>query len=87
MAYTQKGENQKLKMLYLVKLFYEETDDFHAITMPEIIEKLSEYGVNADRKTLYKDIDELKQFGFDIISQRSGKNHYYSLASREFELP
>ena len=34
MAYTQKGENQKLKMLYLVKLFYEETDDFHAITMP-----------------------------------------------------
>ena len=67
MAYIQKGENQKLKMLYLVKLFYEETDDFHAITMPEIIEKLSEYGVNADRKTLYKDIDELKQFGFDII--------------------
>ena len=87
MAYIQKGENQKLKMLYLVKLFYEETDDLHALTMPEIIEKLSEYGVNADRKTLYKDIDELKQFGFDIISQRSGKNYYYSLASREFELP
>lgn len=43
--------------------------------------------MNADRKTLYKDIDELKQFGFDIISQRSGKNYYYSLASREFELP
>lgn len=35
MTYTQKGENQKLKMLYLIKLFYEETDDLHALTMPE----------------------------------------------------
>ena len=48
----RKGENQKLKMLYLVQLFSRETDDTHKLTMPEIITKLAAEGVNADRKTL-----------------------------------
>jgi hypothetical protein len=53
MAKERKSDNQKLKMLYLVRIFCEETDDDHVITMPEIIAKLASYGVNADRKTLY----------------------------------
>ena len=47
-----KGDNQKLKMLYLVQIFSESTDDTHGLTMPEVIEKLSACQVNADRKTL-----------------------------------
>ena len=83
----RKGENQKLKMLYLVQLFSRETDDTHKLTMPEIIAKLAADGVNADRKTLYQDLDELRRFGFDIISEKEGKNFYYYLGSRDFELP
>ncbi len=83
----RKGENQKLKMLYLVQLFSRETDDAHKLTMPEIISKLAAEGVNADRKTLYQDFDELRRFGFDIISEKDGRNFYYYLGSREFELP
>lgn len=60
MSKTRKGDHQKLKMLYLMKLFMEETDDDHGLTMPQIIEKLSYYGVNADRKTLYLDFEELE---------------------------
>lgn len=82
-----KGDNQKLKMLYILKLFSEETDDEHSLTMPEIIKKLEAYGVNADRKTLYKDFDELKKFGIDLIAERDGKGFKYYLGSREFELP
>ena len=48
----RKGDHQKLKMLYLVKIFTEETDDNHALTVAQIIEKLNSCGVNADRKTL-----------------------------------
>ena len=62
------GDNQKLKMLYLLKIFSEETDDLHPLTMPEIISKLAAYGVNANRKTLYLDFEELRNFGVDIIS-------------------
>ena len=83
----RKGDNQKLKMLYLVQLFSRETDDSHKLTMPEIIAKLAADGVNADRKTLYQDFDELRRFGFDIISEKEGRNYYYYLGSRDFELP
>ena len=66
----RKGDNQKLKMLYLVKLFSEETDDRHYLTMSQIIEKLAECGVNADRKTIYLDLEELRHFGMDIIADK-----------------
>ena len=83
----RKGDNQKLKMLYLTKIFSEETDDLHSLTMPEIIEKLAAYGVNANRKTLYQDFEELRHFGLDIIAVQEGRNCYYHLGARDFELP
>ncbi|MBR2540707.1 MAG: WYL domain-containing protein [Mogibacterium sp.] len=87
MGTERKGVNQKLKMLYLLKIFSQETDDNHALTMQEIIAKLEACGVNADRKTLYQDFDELRRFGLDIIASKSGRNFYYNLGSRDFELP
>ena len=82
----RKGDNQKLKMLYLVKIFFEESDDDHYLTMPEIIKKLAAYGVNADRKTLYQDIAELRRFGLDILTSQDGRSYYYYLGGRDFEL-
>ncbi len=78
--------NQKLKLFYLAKIFMEYTDDEHALTMPEIIQKLKEYDISAERKTLYSDFAELKHFGLDIISEKSGRHTYYHLGSRLFEL-
>ncbi len=82
-----KGENQKLKMLYLSKLFMEQTDDEHGLTMPEIIDWLSARGVNADRKTLYLDLEELRRYGLDILTEQVGHKTYYALGARDFELP
>ena len=81
------GDNQKLKMLYLVKIFSEETDDSHALSLQEIAERLEAYGVNAERKTLYKDFGELEKFGLEILSEQAGRNVLYHLATRRFELP
>ena len=83
----RRGYHQKLKMLYLVKLFSEETDDQHALTMAEIIERLALYSVNADRKTLYLDFEELRTFGLDIIAEQAGRSFRYHLGNRFFELP
>ncbi len=82
-----KGERQKLKMLYLVKILSEETDDSHSLTMEEIIKRLTDAGVNADRRTLYRDFEELKIFGLDIIKEKRDRNCFYHLGSRDFELP
>ena len=81
------GRNQKLKLLYLIKILSEETDDRHGLTMQEIIAQLNRYEVNADRKTLYRDLDELDRFGLDIIREPVGRNMYYHLGKRIFELP
>ncbi len=82
-----KGQNQKLKLLYLLKILYEHTDDKHGLTMPEIISLLNEYGVSAERKRLYTDIEDLCHFGIDVIKERRNRNCYYYIGNRSFELP
>lgn len=84
---VRKGDNQKLKMLYLVKIFSEETDEQHGLTIPQIIHRLDAYGVKATRKTLYQDFDELRHFGLDIVAEKKGREWLYFLANRKFELP
>ena len=81
-----KSANQKLKLLYLIKIFSENTDEHHSLTMPEIISRLKVHDISADRKTLYSDLQDLKDFGVDIISERVGRNTYYKLVGRQFEL-
>ena len=79
-------QNQKLKLLYLLKIFMEETDDAHGLTRQEIIAKLNSYGVTAGRKTLYADFEELRAFGIDIITEHEGNDWIYHVGERDFEL-
>jgi predicted DNA-binding transcriptional regulator YafY len=81
-----KSSNQKLKLLYLMKIFQEKTDEAHALTVPELIAELARYDVSAERKSIYDDLEALKLFGLDIESARTRTTGYY-LASRTFELP
>ena len=83
----RKGIHQKQKLLYLLKILSEETDDSHFLTMRDILKKLEDCGVNADRKTIYTDIVELRDFGFDILLEKVGRNYYYHMGDRLFELP
>jgi len=81
------GKKKTLKMLYLAKIFTELTDDEHGLTLPQIQEKLAEYGISADRKILYQDFDLLRDFGLDILMEREGNQSYYHMGERTFELP
>ena len=78
-----KSPNQKLKLLYLMRLFLERTDEAHPVTVPELIAALGQYGISAERKSLYDDFEGLRHFGLDIV-QNGGK---YYVGSRDFELP
>ncbi|MGN0654878.1 MAG: helix-turn-helix transcriptional regulator [Oscillospiraceae bacterium] len=80
------GRNQKLKLLYLAKIFYEKTDEHNHLTFAEIKDELEKYEVETERKTFYDDIRLLREFGMDIESERA-KNFGYYLSSRDFELP
>ncbi len=81
-----KGINQKLKLLYLMDILLEKTDEDHGITMKEIISSLERYDVCAERKALYRDIEELQQYGLDVVSYSNGRTTLYHVASRKFEV-
>lgn len=81
-----KSSRQKLKILYIMRMLMENTDEEHALSTARIIEELEKCGIKAERKSVYDDIEMLKLFGLDILSRRSEPKGYY-IASRDFELP
>ena len=81
-----KGSNQKIKILYLMKILLDRTDEEHGLTLEEISNALLEYDICAERKTLYDDFEVLRLFGIDI-EKRKEKTVTYHVISRDFELP
>jgi len=81
-----KSPNQKLKILYLMRILLDYTDETHMLSVNELISKLADFNIKAERKTIYDDIEALRQFGLDIVLEKT-KSYGYYVASREFELP
>lgn len=81
-----KNPKQKQKLLYIMKYFLEKTDDEYGVTVADIIDYLDEYGITAERKSIYNDIECLRDFGFDIVKSKVGKISLFSLVSRDFTL-
>ncbi len=81
-----KSENQKLKLLYIVEILEKESDEDHPMAMQTLIDRLAEFDVKAERKSVYNDIDCLCEFGYDII-HTAGKSGGYYMGSRRFSLP
>lgn len=80
-----KSEKQKLKPLYVAKYFLEYSDENHAITAGDVVDYLStEYGITAERRSIYRDIATLRdEFGLEIEGVQGGR---YRLLSRQFDL-
>lgn len=82
-----KSSNQKLKLLYLMKIMLEKTDEEHGLTTAEIISSLAAYDIGAERKSIYDDIEALRCFGLDILKTQNGRQTDYRVISRDFEMP
>lgn len=82
-----KGANQKYKLLYLIRILKTMTDEEHPMTMSAIISELDKYGVTAERKSIYDDLETLRFFGYDIVGDDSDRYYAYFMGEREFELP
>ena len=81
-----KSANQKLKLLYLLKILTEQSDEEHCMSAQALIDALDEYDIKAERKSIYDDIAQLNDFGYDIVLMKAKTGGGYYLASREFEL-
>ena len=76
---------QKQKLLTMKKLFETKTDEKHTITGNRLIEILGDYGIKAERKTIYDDIKTLCDSGMDIEITKDGHSNAYYLAQRLFQ--
>lgn len=81
-----KSANQKLKLLYLMRYLLQKSDEAHPVTVQQMADELARYDINAERKTLYDDLEALRTFGLDILVSR-GKTTGYYIGSRDFEIP
>ena len=57
------------------------------VTTSDIIDYLAEHGIKAERKTVYADLNTLKEYGYEISKEKKDGNYYYTLLDRDFQLP
>ena len=72
-----KYNNQKAKVLFLLQMMCE-TGENHTISMQEIIDRLQDKGIRAERKSIYDDMEALRLFGMDIQYKRERPSGYYA---------
>ena len=78
-------KNTKLKLLYMKDILEKYSDEQHILNSFDIADKLENiYGIECERKSIYKDIEVLIDYGLDIIKTRTPKNGFF-LASGKFE--
>jgi len=75
-----------MKLLYLMKILLEHSDEDHPLTTSDLLQALAQYDIKAERKSIYSDLEFLRQYGLDIETRQSKTFGYY-IASRQFELP
>lgn len=73
--------NQKAKILYLERMLWE-THETRTLSMQEILTRLEGYGIHAERKSIYDDMEVLRGFGMNIQYKKGCQGGYY-LASRD----
>lgn len=78
---------QKLKVIYVMDYLLRCSDENHPVSMAQILAELDRHGITAERKSIYDDIECLRDYGMDIIQTGAGKGTGYYVAGREFELP
>lgn len=80
-----RGTNQKRKLPILAKLLLERSDEDHMVSREEMQEELARWGVSAERKSIYDDMEQLRELGLDVQSRRGRGGGWY-IGERDFQL-
>lgn len=73
---------RKIKILYLLNIFKRKTDQNNGLTITQIFDELYMRGITAERKSIYSDINALRDAGYNIVKRKSDEV-YYHLESEE----
>ena len=78
-----RSANQKLKLLVIRDYLLRCSDERHPVTISQIIEELARFNISAERKSIYDDIEMLRVYGMDIVTN----SRSYYVGERDFQMP
>lgn len=82
-----KSAPNKIKLLKLLEILRQETDEAHPLTTKELTERLEKAGIGCDRRTLSNDIAVLNANGYEVMSEMVGHDKGYYVEDRNLSLP
>ena len=81
------GKASKVKLLRLYEILRSETDEDHPITTQELCAKLEDEGISCDRRTLPRDINCLRDLGYEVMETKVSYHKAYYYEDLEFSVP
>ena len=72
----------KVRMLVLLDILHELTDEEHILNSQALLAELSKRGHTSDRRSVYRDVEALNEYGFDVVTTAKG----FYLRNRRFTL-
>ena len=78
---------QKIKLLKLMELLRENSDEDHPLKTNVLCTMLKNAGISCDRRTLSRDIATLNECGYEIFSTMQSHDKAYYIVERSFSLP
>lgn len=82
-----KENMQKVKLLKILELLRQNTDEDHPMSTAQIAIALSQMGIPFDRRTISQDILILNELGYEIMSVMNGHDKCYYVEDRSFSVP
>lgn len=82
-----KENSQKIKLLKLMELLRQETDEQHPMAATVVCQKLNDMEVACDRRTLTRDIQALNDYGYEVMTTMISHEKAYYVEDRSFSVP
>lgn len=83
---TRREKSSKIRLFKIWDILRTETDEDNPMDTATLLRKLSQQGIECDRRTVYKDIQLLNDFGYEILHTRGVSNKYF-VVDRNFDIP
>ena len=83
----EQSNRQKAKLLLLLEILRQDSDELHPLTTQELLKRLREKDISCDRRTLSRDISDLNEIGYEVMSRMCGHEKGYYVDDRTFSVP
>lgn len=79
--------NQKIKLVKIMEILHQETDEDHPMRCADLCDRLNEIGISSNKQTLGRDIRALNDYGYEVMTKMVGHDKAFYISDRSFSVP